>query len=243
MTQGLPLYVAVTLIVAGPATLLTYWAAVSLGTRRAALKGREGAGIRNWLGAVLLAWGVAAFALSYAGAFEPTWQGIPFSWFMAFGVVTVGLVALLIPAYRRAVAAIPQTVLIGAHAFRFVGFIMLPIAAQGFIPAPLRSAGIGDMLVAAGALVAVYMLWRRLPYARPGAIVWNLLGVTDMALGFVNLAQNPAPITNQFPFVLLFATLAPVLLLFHAYSLGGLLRGRGIERSGVTGKSNPTAMA
>jgi hypothetical protein len=64
-----------------------------------------------------------------------------------------------------------------------------------------------------------------------------------MVLGFVNLAQNPAPITDQFPFVLLFATLAPVLLLFHAYSLGGLLHGRGIERSGAAGKSKPTATA
>lgn len=33
----------------------------------------------------------------------------------------------------------------------------------------------------------------------------------------------PAPLTNEFPFVLLFTSLAPVLALTHIYSLYGLM--------------------
>jgi len=84
--------------------------------------------------------------------------------------------------YRQMVSAIPLLWLIASHALRVIpGIIFLALHDMGLMPPNTAlQAGYGDILSGLFALVVVYMLYRKTPYARSAALVWGIFGLLDL---------------------------------------------------------------
>src|SRR5262249_60318575 len=92
----------------------------------------------------------------------------------------------LAPTSRQIVRPMPGTWLVGIHAIRMEGVLFLTLLDMKLLPPEFAvPAGIGDFITGALALVMVYVLATRKPYARALVIAWNLLGLLDfvVALG------------------------------------------------------------
>jgi hypothetical protein len=97
-------------------------------------------------------------------------------------VLTVALVlaGMLIPSFRDWLATLPLRALVALHIVRFVGIYFLILAGRGTLPAAFAlPAGIGDIVVATGALILVLLVPA---LNQRGRLVagWNLLGLLDI---------------------------------------------------------------
>lgn len=115
--------------------------------------------VRRAGGAALLVAHILWFAIvvALAGSGVPSWGSNSARPLVAlsFAVPMVLIVALatLVPASRRALAAIPLPALIGVHGTRLLGFLFLLLLAAGRLSAPFApSAGWGDILAGSTAV-------------------------------------------------------------------------------------------
>jgi hypothetical protein len=84
-----------------------------------------------------------------------------------------------VSAVRQSVDAIPLQALIGLHAFRFIGFAFLVLAARGDLsPLFAERAGWGDITAAALAVGLLLIGLTRVP--RRAILAWNILGMVDL---------------------------------------------------------------
>jgi hypothetical protein len=127
-----------------------------------------------------------------------------------------------------------QASLIRLHLWRFEGLVFRVLMAQGRVP-PLWAlpAGIGDILVAATAPWVAGNL--ETPRGRRRAVVWNLLGMTDLVVAVgLGVMTNPGPLRvfdtlpssamlTRFPLVLVPTFLVPLGFTLHVVSLWQLL--------------------
>lgn len=109
-------------------------------------------------------WFLVVVALAASGAL---------AWGLKFGapllglsivtsIVVVVVLATVVPATSRALAAIPLPALIGVHAIRIVGFLFLLLLATGRLSAPFAtSAGWGDIIAGATAVPVAWALSAR----------------------------------------------------------------------------------
>ena len=193
---------------------------------------------RNWrwgVAILLIAWLLVRLALAVRppnGAVLTT----PFVvGFIVFGV-SVGTLPLLIsPVFRQIVRTIPETWLVGIHAIRVAGFLFLALLDMYLLPAHFAlPAGYGDMTVGLLALVVVYLLTKRNPYACTLAIGWNLLGLLDFIVALTTGITYIGPFAAQLAtsavslgylnYVLIIPTFGvPLFTLLHIYSLFQML--------------------
>ncbi len=135
----------------------------------------------SWAAAIVLAaWFIGRLALSI---FPPNGTMLDTMYLISFLVVgiLVGVLPLaLSPTFRQVVRSIPETWLVGVHAIRVLGVLFLALLDMKLLPPEFAlSAGYGDITVGVLALVMVYLLATRKPYARALVIGWNLLGLLD----------------------------------------------------------------
>jgi len=129
-----------------------------------------------------------------------------------------------------------QSSLIRLHLWRFEGILFLILMAQGRLPALFAlPAGIGDILVAATAPWVARSA--DAPSGRRRAIIWNVLGLTDLVVAIVlGVMTNPGPahvfdtVPNSaamahFPMALIPTFFVPLAMTLHVVSLWQLLRG------------------
>src|ERR1700726_2150388 len=103
--------------------------------------------------AILGAWFCFALAFGVSGSFQSTSAAVVA--LTLWGLTALVLVACWkIPMIRNAAATIELRSLIALHLVRFVGIYFLILAARGGLPVGFaRPAGIGDIIVATGAVV------------------------------------------------------------------------------------------
>ena len=200
-------------------------------------------------GALLAGWAVLAVRLARAGFFQPA----PGEGFPPLGrslvLTIIGVTASLVASagLRRLLSS--QSSLVRLHLWRFLGVVFLALMVQNRLPALFAlPAGIGDILIAATAPAIARGI--DTPRGRHRAILWNLLGMTDLivALG-LGITTNPGPahvfnttpsseILTRFPMVLVPAFLVPLAFALHCVSLWQLLGWRwasgSVERRSVS---------
>ena len=171
------------------------------------------------ISAVLGAWFCFALAVGVSGRFQRA---------SAFGValtvwglaVLVLLVCWKIPAIRNWIATVPFRTLIWLHVTRFVGIYFLILAARSRLPAGFaQPAGIGDIIIAAG---AVFLLVA--PNIRSWQTilrVWNFFGFIDIlfvafsALRFGSQDWQSMAALRSLPLSLLPTFLVPLIIASH----------------------------
>ena len=133
-------------------------------------------------------------------------------------------------AWRRTVAL---RALVLLHVTRFVGFYFLALASRGVLPDSFaRPAAIGDIAIAAGALVLVATWAPPDTAGRRGILLlWNALGLADIlyVVGSAAWLTRTAPASMtafaQLPLVLLPAVLVPLIITSHVVIFARLRRG------------------
>jgi hypothetical protein len=229
-------------LITGSAVLMAV--VIGAGFYRSA-KEPEGTGNRpavTWLVLGLLGvWLVLALALSVSDFFIPgPGQRVPRLAYTLIPLAAgVGLLGFS-PAFRRAIGRTPQPWLIGVQFSRILGGIFLIGYAQGTFPGEFAlPAGIGDVLVGLLAPVVAALVATNHPWSRQLAVLWNIAGLTDLALAVtLGVLSSPGPLQrlafdtpnaaiSTYPFVLIPAFLVPLLILVHLYSLHGLVSNRG----------------
>lgn len=206
---------------------------------------------------VLILWTATATALAYRGFFQPaTAQSFPpIGINLIVVLVFLALCLILSVSLRRLLSN--QTYLTRLNVWRLLGVVFLVLMALGQMPALWAlPAGIGDMLVGAFA----FSVARRLdsPRGRRRAIVFNLLGMTDLIVAvFLGVTTNPGPaqlfhttptsvLITRFPLALVPTFLVPLAFTIHVVSLWQLfgfkwapstMERRRASRSDISGKN------
>jgi hypothetical protein len=136
---------------------------------------------------------VVALAVSGALAWGPKFGAPLLGLSIVTSIVVVAVLATVVPATSRALAAIPLPALIGVHAIRIVGFLFLLLLATGRLSAPFAtSAGCGDIIAGATAVPVAWALSARGAGVRWLVLVWNSFGLLDL-LAAVTLGMTSAP--------------------------------------------------
>lgn len=150
--------------------------------------------------------------------------------FIVIGIL-VGTLPLFSPIFREIVRAVPETWLVGIHAIRVFGFLFLALMDMNLLPAQFAlPAGYGDITVGLLALLIIYLLAKRHPYARTLAIGWNVLGLLDFTIALTTGIIYIGPFADQLAasgvslsylnYVLIVPTFGvPLFTLLHIYSL------------------------
>jgi hypothetical protein len=164
---------------------------------------------------VLLVWLAAALLLAATGLFfEATPQMVAAT---VWGLTAIGaLILWLSPRIRRAVLLLDLRALIALHLVRFVGIAFVALYLAGRLPFSFGVVGgLGDIVIAIGAVILLNRYWRGF------AIAWNAAGLIDIvsvvAMAFREGIQDPAAMAplRSFPLMLLPAYFVPLIILSH----------------------------
>src|SRR5712691_3420018 len=157
------------------------WFSLSQGLKHLSIAPRIRRGWRWGIAIVLIAWLVIRLGLAF---FSPggTVLSVPYvAGFLAVGMF-LGLVPLFFsPLFRQAVAAIPETQLVGLQTIRVIGVFFITLLDMKLLPAQFAlPAGYGDVTVGLLAVWMAYLLNTKKPYARTLIILSNILGLLDL---------------------------------------------------------------
>ena len=184
---------------------------------------------------VLLTWFCLSVIFGLTGAFESVSAPV-----VALTVWTLTAIVLLswwkIPAIHHYIDSVDLLWLIALHLARFVGIYFLLLCRNGSLSCNFaRLAGIGDITVAAGAVLlllagAVRRSWRA------GIAIWNAIGLVDIIFVVFNALrvgltdrQGMAPL-RSLPLMLLPTFLVPLIIASHVVIFARLAKRRDTER-------------
>ena len=127
---------------------------------------------------LLLVWGVAAIAAVASGSLN----SLPFAppLLVPITVVTAIFAILLVPGVAAWIGGLDLRALVALHLVRFIGGYFLWLQSQGRLdPSFATPAGVGDLIVAVGALGLLLT-----GYVRAGRplLIWNILGTLDILM-------------------------------------------------------------
>jgi hypothetical protein len=176
-----------------------------------------------WLGIIVAAAALGGLA---PGVLGPVPAGL---------LLVIGVLALLfgswffIPQARDALLSLPLPALVALHAGRLGGIFFLLLYFDGRLSAPFApTAGVGDMITGALALLLTAMLTLGIQVRRAWLRLWNAFGaldlVTAVSLGALSVPGTPFRVFTEgpgtqamttLPWVFVPATLVPVFFLLH----------------------------
>jgi hypothetical protein len=145
-------------------------------------------------------WIGLAIALANTGIYAVTATPVPAVGVMAaLPVVVIGIAALLFPAVRDALMALPVSLLVGLNIMRAMGVFFLLLAAQNRLSGPFpQSAGWGDIIVGLTAIPLLAALTRNPDGNRGLLLAWNAFGMLDLiaalAFGVASAPGSPLQI-------------------------------------------------
>jgi hypothetical protein len=211
-------------------------AVVIVGISRVLWISRRGAG-DTWVVVVasvaLTAWATSVIVLGTTGWFDagPT-DTPPLGRAVGLALLAMAVLLAISPALRRLLS--DQRRIIALHVWRYFGVVFLTLMILGRLPALFAvPAGIGDVLVGASARSVANAV--SLPNGRRRAIIFNLLGLTDLVVALtLGITTNPgrahlfdtlpsSEVLTRFPMVVVPAFLVPLAITLHAVSLWQLL--------------------
>ncbi|HJZ92433.1 MAG TPA: hypothetical protein VKE40_16270 [Gemmataceae bacterium] len=213
-------------------------ATVSIGFGRdVATRLRLAAALSVWFVVVVVL--AATYALHYQYGVGSAGVGLA-----VFTPIVVLLVSLFgVPALREGVERVPLWLITAVQAIRILGINFLLLQADGRLPAPFAPlAGWGDIAVGVAAGPVAWLTARRGPGWRPALIVWNIVGLADLADAIVlGVLSSPGPlqllagesdaaIMSTLPWLLIPGFLVPLLAVLHVVSFYRLWRERAAGR-------------
>jgi hypothetical protein len=134
--------------------------------------------------------------------------------------------------FHLIITSAPLSALVGAQIFRFAGSSFLILANMEILPHVFVTAGYGDILTGAFALIACLALINKAGKARLSFWLFNIIGLMDLLnVAFLLVAYYPifsnakisSAAAGDFPLVLIPALVAPIALLLHIYSIRSFL--------------------
>ncbi len=143
-------------------------------------------------------WTALAAEVAAAGYFADTAAPFPvIGVFVVFPLVAVGIAALLSPAARAALLAIPMQTLVGLNIARVLGafFLLLALADRLGGPFP-QSAGWGDVITGLLAIPVMGLATQVSASANRKIALWNAFGTLDLiaAVTFGVISANGSPL-------------------------------------------------
>ena len=196
---------------------------------------RTRAGIAVLLGA----WIGAAVALGANGSLAFNGASVPLVGVLFVApLAAAALLAVLVPAARAALLALPLPLLIGLNLWRVLGGLFLLLAADGRLGGPFpHSAGWGDVITGVLALPIAWLAIRAPSSARNIALAWNAFGALDLvvavSLGVVSANDSPLQLIHSgtgsaamqmLPWSVVPTVLVPAFLVLHAVIYAQLRR-------------------
>lgn len=184
---------------------------------------------------LLFAWLGAALLLAATGLFNDATPQVVGA--TVWGATASGaLIVWAIPAARRFVLRLDLRTLISIHLVRFVGIAFVALYLLGPFPFSFGVVGgVGDIVIAIGAVVLLYRYWRGF------AMAWNIAGLIDIvsvvAMAFregVHDAAAMAPL-RAFPLMLLPTFFVPLIILSHAIIFVRLFNAPASTRTAAAG--------
>ncbi|MCA8973086.1 MAG: hypothetical protein KDC98_00110 [Planctomycetes bacterium] len=178
----------------------------------------------------LVAWLLIAVAFSAVGGLR--WLPPPFPQLVLAALVALQLVLLRwSPSVRTFADRVPVAAILGLHLGRFVGGYFLWLYDRGELPFDFAVlGGIGDIVVAAGALALLAVHRGSPPVHSRSLQIWNAIGLVDIVFVVVAAARNAlaasetmAPLL-RLPLALLPTWLVPLIIASHLLLI---LRGLG----------------
>jgi hypothetical protein len=183
---------------------------------------------------VLASWFGLVFLGGAAGLFVRPPGVPPLPILIGFGAPLAVFIALYFGsrAFRRWILSADLRLLTAIQAWRAGGLGFLALSAHGVLPALFAwPAGLGDIAIGVTAPWVALALMRRRDFVRDRAfVVWNLLGILDLAvavsLGAASSGFIPGLVGGittsamaQLPLVLIPAYLVPLFLMLHLTAL------------------------
>jgi hypothetical protein len=182
---------------------------------------------------LLVGWFILAVVTSVAGLYRPPFGRPPTIQYGLLAPIVLGVVLFRIsPLLRRALAAVPDTWLVGVQVYRVLGVIFLVLYAGGHLPGVFAlPAGVGDTLVGILAPFVAASFARSGEGSERRVRIWNLLGIADLViavtLGFltspspfqVAAFDRPCALIAMFPLSLIPVFAVPLSILLHIASL------------------------
>jgi len=182
---------------------------------------------------LLAAWLVAAFLLTWNGAWTASADRLPTIEFGIFLPIIAGVWLYRRSSFlREIVDAVPQSWLIGIQTYRALGFNFLALYSASLIPGVFGlPAGTGDIIVGLSALA---IAWTYGAAATPpnGLVrLWSAFGIADLVIavgtGFLSSPSPfqlvafdlPNPLIAEFPLALVPVFAVPLSILLHLASL------------------------
>jgi hypothetical protein len=191
-------------------------------------------GIRALVAFLFASWLVLVFVLGARGAFVGQPGAPPLALLISF-VVPLSLFLIgyqTIRPFRDFVLSADLRIIIGMQAWRWAGFGFLSLYTYRVLPGIFAwPAGVGDMLVGITAVTVLASLLRNPAFAASKRfVIWNLLGILDLAVAVSIGALVPLLAPNlygtvttspmaQLPLVLIPAYLVPTFLMLHLTAL------------------------
>ena len=164
-----------------------------------------------------MVWGVAAIAAVAGGLLG----SLPFAppLLVPITVVTAIFAILMVPGVAAWIGGLDLRALVALHLVRFIGGYFLWLSAQGRLaPSFATPAGVGDLIVAVGAVGLLLT-----GYVRAGRplLIWNILGILDILMVVGNAMRSffyaPEGVTEFYhlPLGLLPTYIVPLIILSH----------------------------
>jgi hypothetical protein len=182
-------------------------------------------------------WIVVAFTLSIRGFFVSSDAiQVPRIAFSLLPLAIGYLAYRLLPTVRAVVAEIPLHSMIALQLYRALGVVFLVEWSLGALPGAFAlPAGIGDIAVGLAAPFVAARLKAGAPGARRSAILWNVLGIADLAVAVtMGVTTTPGPFhlfaldNPNFAIIMMPMVLVPVIavpfsILLHLIGLDRLV--------------------
>ena len=143
-------------------------------------------------------------------------------------IVILGVSVLRSAALRRALLAMPLSLLIGVNTIRILGVVFLILYGAGRLPAPFApSAGWGDIIVGLAAGPLAWLAHKKPAAAAPAVWLWNAFGLIDLIIAVgLGVTSSPGPlrlifaepgtaIMTSLPWLLIPGFLVPLLASTH----------------------------
>lgn len=196
----------------------------------------EKAASRKVIVCLVALWTLAVWATSLAGAFSyHAGDKIPRLLIPLFVPVLAGLIALASKNFRAILSHTSVPTLVGVQLFRFAGAAFLLVVYLRILPHEFVAGGVGDLVTASLAAVAVLLLMRG-PTTAGIVAFWgftlsgivDLLTVSYLILRYYPIWYEGAPSSaplGDFALIMIPAVAAPIALLLHVYAIARVVQG------------------
>ena len=153
---------------------------------------------------------------------------------VALAAILTGVIAV-VPVLRRAFGAIPLSLLIGIHALRLGGIVLVVLASARVLSGAFPYvAGAGDFVAGAWAVPLAWRAAHGADVRKPAILAWNVFGTADLIVAAGLAAGNASLLqivqtAGGSPLPLIVLAVLSLLFLAHAAIFARAVSGRHVS--------------